>query len=160
LVYTVLVLQWSLRTGRLAGDSVADDVGYLVDGVKRLNVLDQHGVGAFWSSLHVDPPHSLWSTTLALIGFALFGVNDWSPYVLNGSLVLILFFAGYSFFGSSHPINKILILATIPMMPLALTAVHEFRPDFAVGLFTALFAKSRRYLLRFLGMSTASHSCG
>jgi hypothetical protein len=26
------------------------------------------------------------------------------------------------------------------MMPLALTAVHEFRPDFAVGLFTALFA--------------------
>jgi hypothetical protein len=139
-VYTLLVLQWSLRVGRLAGDPVADDVGYLVDGADRLNVLDQHGVGAFLHSLRVNPPHSPWSTGLALTGFALFGVNDWSPYVLNGSLVLILLFAGYLYFGRSHPINKILILSTLLMMPLPLTAVHDFRPDFAVGLFTALFA--------------------
>ena len=139
LVYTLLAVQWSLRAGRLAMDPVWDDVSYLVDGLERLNTFDQHGLGLLLNSLWANPPHSPWSTGLAFIGFALFGVNEWGPYVLNGCLVLILLFAGYYFFGQASSINQCLILSTILMMPLTLSAVHEFRPDFAVGLFTALF---------------------
>jgi hypothetical protein len=139
LVYTLMAVQWSLREGRLAVDPGWDDVSYLVDGLDRLKVFDQQGLGAFLHSLGVNPPHSPWSTALAFTGFALFGVNEWGPYVLNGSLVLILLYAGYGFVGRSHPINETLILSAILMMPLTLSAVHDFRPDFAVGLITALF---------------------
>jgi hypothetical protein len=140
LAYTVLAVQWSLRDGRLAMDPIWDDVSYLVDGLDRLNIFDQQGLTGLLYSLWVSPPHSPWSTALAFTGFALFGVNDWSPYALNGCLVVILLYGGCFFFGRSNPINRILVLSIIPMIPLTLAAVHDFRPDFAVGLFTALFA--------------------
>jgi hypothetical protein len=139
-IFTVMAVQWSLRVGRLANDPAADDVGYLVDGLKRLDLAQQKGLSEFFNSFVVAPPHSPWSTALVIFGLALFGVNDWSPYILNGSLVLILLYAAQRYLGRTHPINQICLLSVIFLSPLALTAVHDFRPDFAVGLFTALFS--------------------
>ena len=87
--YTANVIQWSLRFGRLAMDPVFDDVGYLTDGLQRLNILDQAGFHAFCRSFVQAPPHSPWSTLLATSAFSVFGVHDWAPYLLNGLLVFI-----------------------------------------------------------------------
>src|SRR6478752_3554099 len=50
-IYTTLVVQWSLREGRLAMDPVEDDVLYLIEGVQRLHTLDTAGFSAFCNSL-------------------------------------------------------------------------------------------------------------
>jgi hypothetical protein len=138
-VYTVLALQWSFRAGRLAMDPVADDVSYLTDGLIRFNIFHSDGPWALIRSLWSSPPHSPWATVSAFLGFAIFGVNEWSPYALNGILVAVLLYAAYRLSRESHPINQIMILFPILLLPLTLTAVHDFRPDFAAALFTALY---------------------
>jgi hypothetical protein len=65
---------------------------------------------------------------------------QWSPYALNGFLVLILLWAGYSLVERLNPLNQVLIFSTVLALPLTLTAVHDFRPDLAVALFTSVFA--------------------
>jgi hypothetical protein len=138
--YTILVVQWSLKAGRLAMDSIADDVGYLSDGLGRLNILHQGGFWALLRSFWSSPPHSPWATVSALLGFAIFGVHDWSPYLIYGSLVLVTLFAANELLVPSNSANRVLILISILLTPLMLRAVHEFRPDFAVALFSDLFA--------------------
>ena len=138
--YTILVVQWSLKAGRLAMDSVADDVGYLSDGLGRLNILHQDGFWALLRSFWSSPPHSPWATLSAFLGFAIFGVHDWSPYLIYGSLVVVTLYAVNVLIGESNLINRILIFVSVLLMPFMLRAVHDFRPDFAAALFADLFA--------------------
>ena len=56
-------------------DPVFDDVGYMSDGLQRLNILDRAGFHAFCQTFIDSPPHSPWSTSLALISFALMVVH-------------------------------------------------------------------------------------
>jgi len=140
LVYTTLVVQWSLKAGRLAMDSVADDVGYLADGLARLTILHRDGLWGMLHSYWSSPPHSPWASVSACLGFAIFGVHDWGPYLIYGFLVVITLFAANELLVPSNSVNRILILISILLTPLMLRAVHEFRPDFAVALFADLFA--------------------
>jgi hypothetical protein len=138
--YTALVVQWSLRAGRLAMDPVEDDVAYLIEGVQRLHGLDTGGFAAFFSSLWQIPPHSPWSTSLAVAGFALMGVHDWAPYVLNGSIVFLFLLLVCTLTSGSGAATRAAIVSFVLMLPLTFRAVHDFRPDVAVGLFTAAFS--------------------
>jgi hypothetical protein len=138
--YTANVIQWSLRYSRLAGDPVADDVGYLIDGFERLNVLDTAGFHAFCNSLIQAPPHSPWSTALATLAFALMGVHDWAPYILNGFLVFLLLLVAWDLVEVGSVVSRAAIVSVILLLQLPFQAVHEFRPDFAVALFTAMFS--------------------
>jgi hypothetical protein len=140
LAYTLVVICWSLHAGRLSMDSVADDVVYLMDGFNRLNTFQGHGLWMLLRSLWIWPPHSPWATMSAFIGFALFGIHDWSPYLVYGSLVAVTLFAANALLGISHWANRILILFSALLIPFMLRAVHDFRPDFAAALFADLFA--------------------
>jgi hypothetical protein len=137
--YTANVVQWSLRSGRLAMDPVFDDVGYLIDGLQRLNVLDSVGVHAFCGTFIQSPPHSPWSTLLAVVAFALFGVNDWAPYLLNGLLVFFLLCLAWNVAGQ-ETFTRLAITSVVLLSQLPFQAILEFRPDFAAALFTAAFA--------------------
>lgn len=121
-------------------DPVFDDVGYLLDGLQRLNVLDTAGFRALCNSFVQSPPHSPWSTLLAFIAFDLMGVHDWAPYILNGFLVFLLLLLGWHLVGLKNDGARAAILSVILLLPLPFQAVLEFRPDFAVALFTAAFA--------------------
>jgi hypothetical protein len=140
IAYTLLVIRWSLHAGRLSMDSVADDVVYLTDGFNRLNTFRGHGLWTLLRSLWTWPPHSPWATMSAFIGFALFGIHDWSPYLVYGSLVAVTLFAANALLGISHWANRILILFSVLLIPFMLRAVHDFRPDFAAALFADVFA--------------------
>jgi hypothetical protein len=139
-IYTALVVQWSLREGRLAMDPVEDDVAYLIEGVQRLQILDTEGLGGFWNSILKIPPHSPWSTALAVAGFALMGVHDWAPYVLNGSIVFLFLLFVSTLVSERRGVTRAAIFSFVLMLPLTFRAVHDFRPDVAVALFTAVFA--------------------
>jgi hypothetical protein len=138
--YTANVIQWSLRFGRLAMDPVFDDVGYLIDGLQRLNVLDTTGFHACCRTFVQSPPHSPWSTLLALIGFALMGVHDWAPYVLNGLLVFFLLCLAWDIVDQENSLTRVEITSVVLLLQLPFQAILEFRPDFAVALFTAAFS--------------------
>lgn len=136
-VFTVLVLQWSLNSGRLAHDSTYDDVQYLTDGLKRLQILYQQGALPFFRHWAANPPHSPWSSTLAIIGFALFGIHDWAPYAMNGLLVFAIFlFCERILKTVAWPLRLLAVLLMV-FTPFMVVAVNEFRPDLAVAFFTA-----------------------
>jgi hypothetical protein len=139
-IYTALIVQWSLREGRLAMDPVEDDVVYLIEGAQRLRTLDTTGLGAFCKSLLQIPPHSPWSTGLAMAGYALMGVHDWAPYVLNGSIVFLFLLFVCAFVSPQDRMTQAVIVSFVLMLPLMLRAVHDFRPDVAVALFTTAFS--------------------
>ena len=136
-VFTVLVLQWSLNSGRLAHDSTYDDVQYLTSAFNHLQILYQDGIIKFLKNLFANPPHSPWSTALAIFGFALFGIHDWAPYAMNGLLVLAFFFFCERILQTvAWPIRLLFILLML-LTPFMVVAVNEFRPDVAVAFFTA-----------------------
>jgi hypothetical protein len=137
--YTANVVQWSLRFGRLAMDPVFDDVGYFIDGLQRLNVLDSVGVHEFCKTFIQSPPHSPWSTLLAVLAFALFGVNEWAPYLLNGVLVFFLLCLAWNVAGQ-ETFTRVAVTSVVLLSQLPFQAILEFRPDFAAALFTAGFA--------------------
>ncbi|MGA8657129.1 MAG: hypothetical protein WB586_13365 [Chthoniobacterales bacterium] len=121
-------------------DPVFDDVAYLLDGLQRLNVLDTAGFHALCNSFVQSPPHSPWSTLLAFIAFALMGVHDWAPYILNGFLVFFLLLLAWDLVGLKNDWARAAIPLVVLLLQLPFQAVLEFRPDFAVALFTAAFA--------------------
>jgi len=120
-------------------DPVYDDVGYMIDGLRRLNVLDSAGVHAFCQTFVQSVPHSPWSTFLAVVAFALFGVNDWAPYLLNGLLVFFLLCLAWNVAGQTTS-TRVAITSVVLLSQLPFQAILEFRPDFAAALFTAGFA--------------------
>jgi hypothetical protein len=139
-LYAANVIQWSLRFGRLAMDPVFDDVGYLFDGLQRLNILERAGFHAFCQTFINSPPHSPWSTSLALISFALMGVHDWAPYTLNSLLIFLLLCVAWDLVGQDKAFTGAAIISIILCVQLPFQAVLDFRPDFAVALFTAAFS--------------------
>jgi hypothetical protein len=139
-LYAANVIQWSIRFGRLAMDPVFDDVGYLIDGLQRLNILDRAGIHAFCQTFINSPPHSPWSTSLALISFALMGVHDWAPYALNSLLLFLFLCVAWDLVGQNNALTGAAILSVILLLQLPFQAILEFRPDFAAALFTAAFS--------------------
>lgn len=135
---TALSMQFSLAHGRLLFPPVYDDVGYFLDGLERLEQCRQHGGAELVRGFVNHPPHSPFSTGLALVGFGVFGFQDWAPYALNGLIVLV--FLGFvdcllHGLGAGSRLAYLLFACTLPLVH---GAVYEFRPDFAVALLTAL----------------------
>jgi hypothetical protein len=134
---TLAVLQFSLRHGRLIVFPTFDDIGYLNDGLHRLQTLYDWGMGGVCSEYLRNPPHSPYSTLLAFAGFSLFGFRDWAPYAMNCLLALGYFLLADRLLRGAALWQKALCFAFIAGIPFVPMAVHEFRPDHAVALFTA-----------------------
>jgi hypothetical protein len=134
------VLQWSLSYGRLAHDITYDDVTYFNDAYTRIQVFYQQGLGPMIAGLLHNPPHSPWSSLLAFSGFAVFGPFDWVPYLMNGiNIFLFLGFLTY-ILRNVHFAASAVLMVLVLFVPFSFIAVHDFRPDFAVGLFTCIFS--------------------
>ena len=90
-------------------------------------------------SLWKRPPHSPWSTAVALLGFMTLGLQPWAPYAINGVLVFAFLLIANSFLPGHNVRNQLCTLSVILVLPLTLRAVHDFRPDIALALCTAFF---------------------
>jgi 4-amino-4-deoxy-L-arabinose transferase-like glycosyltransferase len=137
ILFTAFALQWSFQNGRLTRDPGFDDVGYFLDGLERTEVFYTRGFDGLARDLSRNPPHSPWSTGLASLSFLIFGVHDWAPYLANGILVVLFLSLSLVVARASSMVQKVLIASFACSFPWAMRAVQDFRPDFAVALFTA-----------------------
>jgi hypothetical protein len=64
-VFTMILVNYSMRHGRLAIGPTDDDCVYLVDALQRLDILHQTPK-QFVKNLYAYPPHSLFSTALGV----------------------------------------------------------------------------------------------
>ncbi|MBV9490625.1 MAG: hypothetical protein JO069_13025, partial [Verrucomicrobia bacterium] len=140
-LYTVMVLQWSARNGRLATDPQWDDVVYLLDARQRLDAFDRQGllkvIKSFWQS----PPHSPWSSAVALFAFVFLGAHAWAPYVANVVVLIGFLLCLHAVLpASSLPPGERLLLSILPLLlPISARLIEEFRPDPALAVATAAF---------------------
>lgn len=140
LIFTAGVLQWSFNYGRLAYDVTYDDIGYFLDAYSRIKTFHEQGAGALLGELFHNPPHSPYSSLLAFAGFSLFGPADWAPYFMNViTLFIFLGFIAYLLRNIQFVISMVILIMFL-FVPASFYMVHEFRPDFAVALFSCIFA--------------------
>jgi 4-amino-4-deoxy-L-arabinose transferase-like glycosyltransferase len=72
------------------------------------------------------------------MAFVVFGPHDWALYAANGLLAFAFFLSANALLrkiGIQQRVLCFIFLGTVPFMGMA---VHEFRPDFAVSLLTAM----------------------
>lgn len=150
-IYTLISIQWSFKYGRLAQDITWDDVVYFIDGLKRLNEWQSNGFVAFALGIIGNFPHSLYSSLAAMISFAVFGVEDWAPYAINGIIIAALVAVICHITRGVETGVQILFVIYVLSFRFSLIAVHDFRPDVAcamasgVGVYLAGEAFSQRY---------------
>jgi hypothetical protein len=137
-LFTLGVVNYSLRHGRLILHPIYDDIFYLSDGLQRLEVLYHDGIAGLVREHFLRWPHSPFASYLALASFALLGVHDWAPYAGNAIIVFaLLLFVDHLCRGlpMAWRLGAALFALTAPM---AAVSVFEFRPDMACGLATAM----------------------
>jgi hypothetical protein len=137
LAFTLLILQYSFRHGKLLVPLVYDDVGYFLDALTRLDAFHAGGIIALARAHVADPPHAPFATYLALGSFALLGVQEWAPYAGNVVIVwTLLAFVEHRY--RDFPLRwRMVLLLFVLTIPVAGAAIFEFRPDIACGLLTA-----------------------
>ena len=136
--YISLVSLWaSFQYGRLSAPSMADDVGYFIDGQRWLNELAASGI--VQGPISLLSHHSPLSSLFAAIGFAIFGPNDWGPYVINGVLLGLTFVAVLRFLAQEGAplLAAVIITLCLALVPFYQTTVTEFRPDLFHGVLVA-----------------------
>lgn len=138
--FTGMVIQYSYSHGKLACPPFYDDVSYFEDGLHRLAVLYNSGIGRLIQDYRSWPPHSPFSTFLAMGAFLLLGIHDWAPYAANGLLV----FGLLSFIDFLTPelttARKLALILFVLCIPVASATVGEFRPDVPSALCLAMGA--------------------
>lgn len=132
------VFEKSMLHGRLSGMPMYDDVVYFVDGMNRLSIYERDGWSGVSRDFVANPPHSPYSTSLAFICFLVFGKHDWAPYI--GNTLIVVGTLGYVIalnrrvpgWGAALGVG---VMLGVPILGLSM---HEFRPDLACALVTAI----------------------
>src|SRR5579864_148824 len=75
--FTALIIQYSFAHGKLLCPPFYDDVSYFEDALHRLAIYYRDGWGALLTDYRHFPPHSPFSSFVALVSFAVFGTHDW-----------------------------------------------------------------------------------
>src|SRR5687768_5437288 len=86
-LFTLVILRYSFRHGRLLLFPTFDDVGYFSEGVERLQILYDEGFRGLLGNYRHVAPHSPYSVYLAMLAFMVFGIHDWAPYAANALLL-------------------------------------------------------------------------
>lgn len=135
--FTLLIVHYSVTRGKLIVPAHYDDVTYLRDGLSKLDGFYRGGLNGILGRAIDQPPHSPFSTLVAVAGYALFGIHDWSPYAANGMIIFgLLAFTDYLLRGV-QPWLKLVAFLFVLTVPIAAQSIYEFRSDMAVGLMTA-----------------------
>lgn len=139
-IFTAIIVNYSLRHGRLILFPTYDDVGYLEDAATHIQTLYYFGPWAMLVALANNPPHSPFATALAITGFLIAGVRDWAPYAANVVIVIATLLFTNKLCRHLRLPQRLAIFALILSTPMLGMAVHEFRPDFMVSLLISIGA--------------------
>jgi uncharacterized membrane protein SirB2 len=137
-IFTALIIVHSLHQGKLAVPATYDDVGYFSDAVERLQILYDHGIGSCLANLFQAPPHAPIATLLAFVGFALFGITDWAPAVMNGIWVALILIFVRALVWDVPRWAYAAIAVSVLSWPLTGSIVVESRPDLFASLLTVM----------------------
>ena len=137
--FTLFGVQWSLSRGRLSQDITYDDSSYFFEAGRRLAVLYDKGVIAYFVHLWHDMPHAPFTDVGAELAFSVFGFHDWVPYVfVNGPVILLLLLA-VAYVGRALGLRaRVAMMVLALSIPLSAITLQEYRPDSPGALFTAL----------------------
>lgn len=138
LLFTIVMVQASLRKGKLLLPVTYDDVMYCIDGLERLQALYDGGLKSFVASLISSPPHAPSSTVLAMISYLSLGIHDWAPYMGNSVVVFCYLIFVLRLLKKAPPVYRIAGFVLAATIPVTMNAVNEFRPDIFCGLVTAI----------------------
>ncbi|MDP9174398.1 MAG: hypothetical protein M3O30_11110 [Planctomycetota bacterium] len=146
--FTAIAMVLIVRHGRLAIPPILDDAGYFVDGASRLAAWKTHGFLTMGSGLLARPPHSPFSTALAMLAFGIFGVHAWAGYLFNGLIIVFFLCVVDAFTRCGRLRERLLIFGLALSAPYAWVAVAAFRPDTTWGMVTsaAILATLRKPL--------------
>lgn len=128
--FTLTAVGFSKEHGRLSGVPLYDDCVYFL---KSATMVEHFRQGRFVEGMPA-PLHSPFSVLLAGGAFAIFGHEDFAPYLANSVILfvflvlLVLFLRPVSFAG------LVPMLIFFLCLPFAGLAVLEFRPDLAWGI--------------------------
>lgn len=128
-VWTLLVIQFSARHGRLAHEAAYDDCMYMFDAWWRLLTFDRGGLSGLTETLRIVFPHSPGMALQGMLAFALFGVRDVAPYILNFLPVWLYLYLATGFAKHTGKIRPLLVILLALSFQIAYFMVHEFRPD-------------------------------
>ncbi|MDQ0572442.1 hypothetical protein QFZ42_004276 [Variovorax paradoxus] len=134
LFHVLAVMGYLQRSGRLAIVPIYDDVVYLIDGLKRLEVLERSGLIGFAASFFSLPAHSPFNTLSATFGLMMSGGAVWGAYLLNASWVFVIVGLALLVLRKSGNYGQIGIVLALLATPILGSLVAEFRPDPAWGL--------------------------
>ena len=138
-VYAALQIHQSLDQGKLGHPATYDDSMYFVDGLERVHALYDYGPLQLLEGWWKSPPHSPWSTLVAVSGFALLGVQAWAPSVA-ASVVLIVALAVLVIVTRHLSISHAVLIAIAGLTwPIVSYLVIDIRPDMVWGLSVAAF---------------------
>lgn len=127
-----------MQYGRLSTAIGYDDIVYFNDGLTRLRIFYERGISDFLLDLGKNPPHSPFSTLLAVIAFAILGVHDWAPYIANAAVVFVMLMLVRHISRSMRFSAQVAILFFALAPYFVMATVLEFRPDLPAGLFGAI----------------------
>jgi hypothetical protein len=129
LFHVLAVMGYLLREGRLSVVPIYDDVVYLIDGLKRLSVFDQSGLGGFFADFYTHPAHAPFTALASTFGLLLSNGSVWGPYFLNGLWVVLVAFLALFILRDLNVWSSVGIVVAILPVPMFGSVVAEFRPD-------------------------------
>ena len=135
---TTVVIHWSFDSGRLSQDAGFDDVTYLTDGLQRLQLLYDKGVGPYLADWVIHPAHSPLTSLFVTISMVIFGVHDWSPYILNGLILAFLLIHVLREGERLHLCWSVIASIFVLSFPFSSYLIHELRPDLSCAILTGI----------------------
>lgn len=138
LLHTGLVLGWSLHHGRLALPVYFDDNHSMVDGAKRLEILQSEGIPCFVKDYKSHPPHAPGHSFLAAGSFLLFGLKELAPYLTNALFFALILIALHLALGKTDWRLQAVGMLLLASPPIAGISILEFRSEVNVALLGAL----------------------
>ncbi|WP_137128647.1 glycosyltransferase family 39 protein [Rhizobium sp. FY34] len=140
-VFMLANLGLAMQRGALAMAPIYDDNTYLLDGINRVVFENVDSLLSMIVSFYHNPPHSPFSTMLAMAGYSLSGGSDIGPYAMN-FIGLAVYAVGIYVITAERTGKFLGILCTAALMfvPAVGTLVTEFRPDAFAGLSFGLAA--------------------
>jgi hypothetical protein len=135
--FTAIVIRYTMLYGKLVVHPFYDDVSYFFDAMLKLQSLYRGGLPGVYREIVREPPHSIFSTLLALGSYVVFGARDWAPYAGDGLIVLGM--AGFvNWMARGLGLwQRVALFVFVLTIPISAKAVYEFRPDVASALCAA-----------------------
>lgn len=128
-----LVIQTSFRLGRLAGVPLPDDVGMFGYSAMMVRAFYEGGMGGVAQFYIHQPPHSPYTVLLIGLSYMLFGIHEWSPYVMNVFQIGAVLGLVYWLTRGMSVAVRVLLMVFTAAVPIFSASIAESKGDYATG---------------------------